>query len=121
MTHTLPPNLLAMFQPRPPVRFLEPVPKHPQRDLSGIARLTAEFTPDAPTVTKSVLLPHRLSFNVQEPKDVVLSRDTLRKRKREERQKEHQARLKQKLEECSPNPFPEQLCTNNSRGSEKQL
>jgi hypothetical protein len=43
MTQFLPPNLLAMFAPRPPIPFMPPPDKKPHRPYTGIADFVKEF------------------------------------------------------------------------------
>jgi U1 small nuclear ribonucleoprotein 70kDa len=46
MTAFLPPNLLALFAPRPPIEFLPPIEsKRPPQPLSGIAEFVDRFEP----------------------------------------------------------------------------
>lgn len=39
MTRYLPPNLLALFAPRPPIEYLPPIEKRKQPPYSGIAEV----------------------------------------------------------------------------------
>jgi U1 small nuclear ribonucleoprotein len=72
MTQFLPPNLLLLFQPRPPIEYIPPIDKPKLPAYSGVAQFVKQFE-DPATVDYSQFKP-------------VETKDQRRERKRKERQ-----------------------------------
>lgn len=72
MTQYLPPNLLLLFQPRPPIAYLPPVEKPTMPAYSGVAQFITQFE-DPATVDYTKFRP-------------IETKEQQRERKRKERQ-----------------------------------
>lgn len=46
MTDKLPPNLLKLFAPRPPLKYLPPLDKDPEKRVGAIVNGIAQFVPE---------------------------------------------------------------------------
>jgi hypothetical protein len=91
MTDRLPPHLRRLFEPRPPIKYLKPLDRHPSQrrgpTVSGIGdlvHLLKDYDPD------------------YVPRETLEER---RKRMKEEKQALHEARLKEALEKCKQHIF----------------
>eukprot|EP00026_Physarum_polycephalum_P007173 Phypoly_transcript_07230.p1 GENE.Phypoly_transcript_07230~~Phypoly_transcript_07230.p1 ORF type:complete len:299 (+),score=50.32 Phypoly_transcript_07230:72-968(+) len=79
MTQFLPPNLLLLFQPRPPIPYLAPIDKPKLPPYSGVGQFVTQFE-DPSTVDYSQFKP-------------VETKDQRRERKRKERQEAEQEKI----------------------------
>lgn len=86
MTQFLPPNLLLLFQPRPPITYLPPIDKPKLPAYSGIAQFVKEFE-DPKTVDYSQFRP-------------LETRDQRRERKRKERRSVEEEKISKILATC---------------------
>jgi U1 small nuclear ribonucleoprotein len=90
MTQFLPPNLLALFQARPPIPYLPP-PDLKKRKLpayQGVSSCLSAFEDPADTPPP------------QPPKPDT--KESRKKRKREEKETANQQRITEQLESCTP-------------------
>ncbi len=67
MTQFLPPNLLILFQPRPPIAYIPPIDKPKLPSYSGISQFVAKFE-DPATVDYSQIRPPETKQQRQERK-----------------------------------------------------
>lgn len=87
MTQFLPPNLLLLFQPRPPIPYLAPIEKPKLPPYSGIGQFVKQFE-DPATVDYSQFKP-------------VETKDQRRERKRKERQAAEEDKIEKLKAACT--------------------
>jgi U1 small nuclear ribonucleoprotein len=88
MTQFLPPNLLLLFQPRPPITYLAPIDKPKLPPYSGVAQFVNQFE-DPATVDYSKFRP-------------IETKDQRRDRKRKERQTAEEEKIQKILATWDP-------------------
>lgn len=109
-THLLPPNLLKLFAPRPPLPYIRPVGKDPDRirkkTVSGVAgllmRLKEESTQDMIDAGNQ-----EVPEGMEEGEEPVftLAEETRRQIRREERKKAREEKFKNAKESCTYQGF----------------
>ncbi|CAO3592012.1 unnamed protein product [Absidia cylindrospora] len=80
MTDKLPPNLLKLFAPRPPLNYLPPLDKNPEKRVGAIVTGIASFVPLLKIMTLPTYLgkqprknaKKRLNFDKRKRKKVLL-------------------------------------------------
>ena len=87
MTQFLPPNLLLLFQPRPPITYIPPIDKPKLPAYSGVAQFVNQFE-DPATVDYSKFRP-------------LETKDQRRERKRKERQESEEEKIQKILATCT--------------------
>lgn len=105
-THLLPPNLLKLFAPRPPLPYVRPVGRDPDRihkkDVSGVAQLLAQIKEEG---TQSLIESgnQALLDGMEEGEEPVYTHaeETRRQIKREERRKAKEDKFKTAKETCT--------------------
>lgn len=106
-THLLPPNLLKLFAPRPPLQYVRPVGKDPDRvrnkDVSGVAGLLAQLKEES---TQGLIDAGNQDMmeGMEEGEEPVYTHaeETKRQIRREERKKAKVEKFKNAKETCEP-------------------
>jgi U1 small nuclear ribonucleoprotein len=91
MTKYLPPNLMALFEPRPPIDYLPPIEKRKMPSLSGVASFTNRFEDP-----RQVQYPH-----VENNTGIVPLLSELKERKRKRKQATEQEKLTEMTKQCT--------------------
>ena len=105
-THLLPPNLLKLFAPRPPLPYVRPVGKDPDRvrskDVGGVGQLLARLREEG---TQSLIDAgnQELPEGMEEGEEPVYTHaeETKRQIRREERRKAKEDKFKNAKETCA--------------------
>ncbi|THH00524.1 hypothetical protein EW145_g7064, partial [Phellinidium pouzarii] len=98
-THLLPPNLLKLFAPRPPLPYIRPVGKDPDRihnkNVVGVASLLSKLKEESTQGLIDAGI-QELPEGMEEGEEPVytLAEETRRQIKREERKKAKEEKLK---------------------------
>lgn len=106
-THLLPPNLLKLFAPRPPLPYVRPVGKDPDRirskNVNGVAALVAQLKEES---TQGLIDAgnQEMMEGMEEGEEPVftLAEETRRQLRREERKKAKENKFKNAQETCKP-------------------
>lgn len=86
----MPPHLLVLFQARPPLEYVEPMPEKPKRKIDGLSDFTSFLTKDE-----------------ERPPVVPFETPKMRRdRKKRKRLTEHMQDLKKRIEKYDPNYDP---------------
>jgi U1 small nuclear ribonucleoprotein of 70kDa MW N terminal len=102
MTQFLPPNLLLLFQPRPPIPYIPPIDKPKLPAYSGVAQFVQQFE-DPATVDYTQFRP-------------IETKDQRRDRKRKERQVAEEEKI-EKLKAACMNDLEDLVAHNFSNFS----
>jgi U1 small nuclear ribonucleoprotein len=98
MTDKLPPPLLALFQPRPPLRYLPPTTRAPEdckkSTISGVAAYLARAKEEQP------------AFEEEHPYNATESWIQRKWRQTLEKQERQRAKLEEDLKNCMDHPHP---------------
>jgi U1 small nuclear ribonucleoprotein 70kDa len=94
-THLLPPNLLKLFAPRPPLPYIRPVNKDPDRVRNKNVEGTAEILARVKEETTQALIDAGNQEGMEEGEEPVFTHavETERQIKREERKKAKEDRF----------------------------
>lgn len=108
-THLLPPNLLKLFAPRPPLPYIRPLGKDPdkfrEKRVDGIAEVLARIKEEE---TQGLIdAGKELPEGMEEGEEPVFTHaeETKRQMRREARQKTKEERFKNAKEICELRPF----------------